>query len=78
MCKGLVNPSIAQRPDASSRPRSLLVLLPRYRGVEEALATHLGCREVIDNALVRGFRAAKQWFTDVFSGERVVLVSSGR
>ena len=37
-----------------------------------------GCREVIDNALVRGFRAAKQWFAEVFSGERVVLVSSGR
>ncbi len=74
MCKGLVNPSIAQRPDAESRPRSLLVLLPRYRGVEEALAAHLGCREVIDNALVRGFRAAKQWFTDVFSSERLVVV----
>jgi len=75
MCKGLVNPSLAQRADAESRPRSILVLLPRYRGVEEALATHLGCREVIDNALVRGFRAAKQWFTEIFSSERLVVVN---
>jgi hypothetical protein len=77
MCKGIVNPSIAQRLEANSRPRSLLVLRPRYRGIEEALAAHLGCREVIDNALVRGFRAAKQWFAGAFSGEMVVM-KSGR
>ncbi|MBK8035725.1 MAG: hypothetical protein IPK22_01110 [Verrucomicrobiaceae bacterium] len=75
MCKGLVNPCLAQRLEGNTRPRSLLVLLPRYRGVEEALAAHLGCREVIDNALVRGFRAAKQWFADVFNSERLVVVN---
>lgn len=80
MCKGIVNPCLAaQRSEGNTRPRSLLVLLPRYRGVEEALAAHLGCREVIDNALVRGFRAAKQWFADVFNSERLVVLSgSGR
>jgi hypothetical protein len=79
MCKGIVNPCIAQRADGNSRPRSLLVLRPRYRGIEEALAAHLGCREVMDNALVRGFRAAKQWFADVFNVDRLVVVNgSGR
>lgn len=78
LCKGLVNPTVAQRVEGNSRPRSLLVLLPRYRGVEEALAAHLGCQEVIDHALIRGFRAVKQWFADVFNSERLVVLNGSR
>lgn len=78
LCKGLVNPSLAQRAEGNSRPRSLLMLLPRYRGVDEALAAHLGCQEVIDHALVRGFRAAKMWCAEIFSGGLHAVRPGGR
>lgn len=78
ICKGLVNPSLSQIEEGGSRPCSLLVLLPRYRGVEEGLAAHLGCQAVIENGVIRGFRAFRQWFADVIGSERRGMTSGLR
>ncbi|GEP44865.1 hypothetical protein [Brevifollis gellanilyticus] len=67
MCKGLLYPSLGQRHTPDSKVRRLCLLLPRYRGVELSIATRLRCTETLDSALVRGFKAARQWFIDVTS-----------
>ncbi len=76
LCKGIVNPCLAQRADARSRPKSTLVLMPRYRGCEDQIAARFGCREIIDSALIRGFKAVKQWLIDILTAGRVTVVQS--
>lgn len=66
LCKGVVSPTLAMREEGM-RPRGLVTLLPRYRGCEAALAEQFGVHEVLDNALVRGFKAARQWVGDVLA-----------
>ncbi|MDZ4286490.1 MAG: hypothetical protein U0984_00950 [Prosthecobacter sp.] len=61
LCKGLLHPTVAHRPQADARPRGTIILLPRYRRVEETIATLFGCQEVLDSALMRGFKAMRQW-----------------
>lgn len=73
LCKGLLHPSVAHRPDSASRPRSTLILLPRYRRLEETIASRFGCQEVMDSALMRGFKAMRQWLVDVLSAGRNVV-----
>ncbi|MCX6855949.1 MAG: hypothetical protein NTV80_13700 [Verrucomicrobia bacterium] len=67
VCKGLLHPSVSHRESEESAPRSTLILLPRYRRVEESIATRYGCQEVIDSALMRGFKAMRQWLIDILS-----------
>lgn len=67
LCKGLLHPSVAHRESVESRPRSTLILLPRYRRVEESIAARFGCQEVIDSALMRGFKAMRRWLIDILS-----------
>jgi hypothetical protein len=73
VCKGLLHPSVSHRETEESSPRSTLILLPRYRRVEETIATRYGCQEVIDSALMRGFKAMRQWLIEVLSvGKNVI------
>jgi hypothetical protein len=65
LCKGLLHPSLGHRSAPNAKPVRLCYLLPRYRGVEDSLAARLHCTETLDSALVRGFKAMRQWFTDV-------------
>jgi len=65
LCKGLLHPSLGHRSAPDAKPVRLCYLLPRYRGVEDSLAARLRCTETLDSALVRGFKAMRQWFTDV-------------
>jgi|JI6StandDraft_1071083.scaffolds.fasta_scaffold12147_2 hypothetical protein len=65
LCKGLLHPSLGHRSSPDAKPVRLCYLLPRYRGVEDSLAARLRCTETLDSALVRGFKAMRQWFTDV-------------
>ncbi len=67
VCKGLLHPSVAHRETDEARPQSTLILLPRYRRIEESIAARFGCQEVIDSALMRGFKAMRQWLTDILS-----------
>lgn len=67
LCRGLLHPSVAHRPDAQTRVRSSLILLPRYRRLEESIAARFGCQEIMDSALIRGFKAIRQWLVDMLS-----------
>lgn len=78
MCKGLLHPSMSHRTTDEGRPRSTLILLPRYRQVEESIASRFGCQEVIDSALMRGFKAMRQWLIDFLSLGREVISSATR
>ncbi|WP_395743773.1 hypothetical protein [Prosthecobacter sp.] len=72
--KGLLHPSLAHRPDeVAATPRSTLILLPRYRRVEEDIARRFGCQEVVDGALLRGFKAMRQWLVDMLSSGRKLV-----
>lgn len=75
LCKGLLHPSVAHRESFESSPRSTLILLPRYRRVEESIAARFGCQEVIDSALMRGFKAMRRWLIDILSLGRSALES---
>jgi hypothetical protein len=79
ICKGLLHPSLAQRPaESPSAVRDTLILLPRYRRQEEAIARHFGCQEVVDGALLRGFKAMRQWLVDMLSsGRKLVEMHQG-
>ncbi len=77
LCRGLLHPSVAHRGTAEKRPRSSLILLPRYRRLEEIIATRFGCQEVMDSALLRGFKAIRQWLVDMLSsGKNLVEARS--
>lgn len=74
ICKGLLHPSLAHREDsAQASTRSALILLPRYRGLEDMIARHFGCQEVMDGALIRGFKAMRQWLVDMLSSGRKLV-----
>jgi hypothetical protein len=79
ICKGLLHPSLAQRP--ASEPaavRSTLILLPRYRRLEDTIARHFGCQEVMDGALLRGFKAMRLWLVEMLSsGRKLVEMHQG-
>ncbi|MES2598737.1 MAG: hypothetical protein V4662_25615 [Verrucomicrobiota bacterium] len=67
LCKGLLYPSLGQRNASDLKLRRLCLLLPRYRGIEHSIAARLRCTETLDSALVRGFKAVRQWFSEVTS-----------
>ncbi|MES2505854.1 MAG: hypothetical protein V4599_04070 [Verrucomicrobiota bacterium] len=67
LCRGLLHPTVAQRGDATTRPRNALILLPRYRRLEESIAQRFGCQEVMDSTLMRGFKAMRHWLTTMLS-----------
>ena len=77
MCRGMVHPSVAHRPDADTRLRSSIILLPRYRKLEESIATKFGWQEITDSALLRGFKAIRQWLVEMLSaGKNLVEARS--
>lgn len=78
LCQGLLHPSLSHRETADSRPRASLILLPRYRGVVESIASRFGCQEVIDSTLMRGFKAMRQWLVDFLSLGREVISTTTR
>lgn len=74
ICKGLLHPSLAHRPaDAPASLCSTLILLPRYRRLEDAIASHFGCQEVMDGTLLRSFKAMRQWLVDMLSSGRKLV-----
>ncbi|MHB1078489.1 MAG: hypothetical protein ACYC67_03745 [Prosthecobacter sp.] len=79
ICKGLLHPSLAQRPASESAAvRSTLILLPRYRRLEDSIARHFGCQEVMDGALLRGFKAMRLWLVEMLSsGRKLVEMHQG-
>lgn len=78
LCQGLLHPSLSHRETADTRPRASLILLPRYRGVVESIASRFGCQEVIDSTLMRGFKAMRQWLVDFLSLGREVISTATR
>lgn len=79
ICKGLLHPSLAQRhAPAPASVRSTFILLPRYRRLEDTIARHFGCQEVMDGALLRGFKAMRLWLVEMLSsGRKLVEMHQG-
>jgi hypothetical protein len=79
VCKGVLHPALAQRhAPAPASVRSILILLPRYRRLEDTIARHFGCQEVMDGALLRGFKAMRQWLVEMLSsGRKLVEMHQG-
>lgn len=79
ICKGLLHPSLVHRPASESAAvRSTLILLPRYRRLEDTIARHFGCQEVMDGALLRGFKAMRLWLVEMLSsGRKLVEMHQG-
>jgi hypothetical protein len=63
--KGILHPSLLHRSTEGDKNQRLCYLLPRYRGIEESLAARLGGAEIQDSALIRGFKAMRQWLSDL-------------
>lgn len=67
--RGILHPSLAHRVGAegTESSRSALILLPRYRSLEEAIARRFGCQEVVDGTLLKGLKAMRQWLVGALS-----------
>lgn len=71
LCRGLLHPSVAHVTDPDVRLRNAVILLPRYRRLEEVIAVRFGCKEVVDSPLMRGFKAVRGWLRSTFAPERL-------
>lgn len=67
--RGIVHPSLVHRSgmEGAESSRSALILLPRYRSLEETIARRFGCQEVVDGTLLKGLKAIRQWLVGVLS-----------
>lgn len=76
VCRGLLHPTLAHVHEETGAPaRSSLILLPRYRRLEEAIAGRYGCQEVVDGTLLRGLKAMRKWLVDMLSTGRQLVES---
>ena len=71
--RGLLHPAVTQREKGSTTARNTLILLPRYRRLEEAIASRYGSQEVVDGTLLRGLKAVRQWLVGALSGGRKLI-----
>ncbi len=67
LSKGLLFPSLNHAVSREEKPRGLVMLLPRYCGIESIVANHLGITEIHDNLLARGLQAIKEWIADTLN-----------
>lgn len=58
--RGLFSPSLVHRAGEQEQAK-LLLFLPRYRGQEASIASHLKLQGVRDHAMVRSWAAFKTW-----------------
>jgi len=73
VCKGLLHPTLANRAGADGSLAHSVVLLPRYRRLEEIIARRFGCQDVMDGTLLRGLKAMRQWLVDMLSAGRTLV-----
>lgn len=63
LCQGLLHPSLSRRTSPDGSLERLCYLLPRYRGNEHSLAARMRCAEMQESAILRGFKAVRQWLS---------------
>ena len=73
--KGLLNPSLAHRAESDAPARNSVILLPRYRRLEEVIAQRFGCQEIVDGTLLRGLKAVRQWLVEMLSAGKNLVES---
>ena len=73
--KGLLHPSLAHRAEGGAPARSSVILLPRYRRLEEVIAQRFGCQEIVDGTLLRGLKAMRQWLVEMLSAGKNLVES---
>jgi hypothetical protein len=59
--KSLLFPTILRQKSEDERPRVVFYLLPRYRHQIVPVSQILGIHTILENKIVRGFKAATQW-----------------
>ncbi len=74
--KGLLSPSMSLREEGQDEARKVLLFLPRYRGREEHIVEALELNGVRDHALLRGFKAAREWLCDIIRHGKQSIVKS--
>ena len=72
--KRLLHPLLMHRATPTSKWRSVCILLPRYRGCEDAIGRLIGC-QVIDNPWMSGGKAAWQWLSEWGGSSRRIEVA---
>lgn len=71
--QGVVFPSVLHTPDPATPMRPLLNLLPRYRGLESAIAVHFGISDILSSPLLKGFKAVRAWIGEIITSNRTRL-----
>lgn len=65
--RGMFYPSLSTFDDTSGAHTKLILFLPRYRSHEEFIARHFAIHDVRDSTLIKGCKAVRNWFAEVFS-----------
>ncbi|BCU77903.1 hypothetical protein [Luteolibacter sp. LG18] len=73
LAKGVISPALVVCSPEDPDGAKVLLLLPRYRGREEAVGKHLGVTEIRDHALARGFSAVRRWWKEQVRRRRQVV-----
>jgi hypothetical protein len=68
LSKGLLCPVLLHKRTNNDRHRFLLLLLPRYRNRASEIAPILGLTDVREGVTVRGLKAIRNWFAEMFRG----------
>lgn len=74
--KGLLSPSLLLREEGQNDSRKVLLFLPRYRGREDHIVEALELNGVRDHPLSRGFKAAREWLSEMMRRGKAAVSES--
>jgi hypothetical protein len=63
--KGIYFPSLLHGSVSADSSTRIILFLPRYRSHERAIADHFEISDILDSTLVKGFKAAKTWLSEM-------------
>lgn len=76
--KGVIFPSIREDRGGSEKATALVHLLPRHRHDLGHVSEKLGIRSILDQAVVRGVKAAFRWVRESFEIRRAEIATEER
>ena len=67
LSKGLFCPILLHGASSAQRLRPLVIMMPRYRSQEAAIASHFGFGDIRDGTILKGLKAIRAWFSETIS-----------